>query len=167
MAHGLRIIFANTVFFSPRYRNACGSSDDADPGSATLAWVETELAAAARAQERAWLVYHIPPGVDGFATLRTGSCPDTIVPMWKPTYATLFDALMRRYSNTVVASFAGHTHMDDFRLLADDNGYFGFVLVTPALSPIYGQNPAFRAESPMPPAGLSIRRLMNSPICER
>lgn len=55
MAHGLRIIFPNTVFFSPRYRNACGSSDDADPGSATLAWVETELAAAARGRrEPGW-----------------------------------------------------------------------------------------------------------------
>jgi len=34
--------------------------------------------------------------------------------------------------------------MDDFRLLGDDSGYYGFVRITPALSPIYGQNPAFR-----------------------
>jgi sphingomyelin phosphodiesterase acid-like 3 len=142
--HGLRILFPNTVFFSANYRNACGSAGDADPGSATLVWLESELIAAKQAQERVWLVYHIPPGVDGFATLRKGSCPDTIVPMWKQTYAMPFNALMRRYSDTVVASFAGHTHMDDFRLLGDDSGYYGFVLITPALSPIYGQNPAFR-----------------------
>jgi sphingomyelin phosphodiesterase acid-like 3 len=142
--HGLRIIFPNTVFFSARYRNTCGSADDADPGSATLAWLETELAAATHAHERVWLVYHIPPGVDGFATLRRGSCPDAVVPMWQQTHATPFAALMRRYSNAVVASFAGHTHVDDFRLLGDDSGYYGFVLITPGLSPIYGQNPAFR-----------------------
>jgi sphingomyelin phosphodiesterase acid-like 3 len=64
--------------------------------------------------------------------------------MWKQIYAEPFYALTRRYSDTVVASFAGHFHMDDFRLLGDDNGYYGFVLITPALSPIYGQNPAFR-----------------------
>ena len=140
----LRMIFPNTVFFSANYHNGCGSAADADPGSATLAWLETELAAAEVAQQRVWLVYHIPPGVDGFTTLRRGSCPDAIIPMWKQIYAELFYALTRRYSDTIVASFAGHIHMDDFRLLGDDNGYYGFVLVTPALSPIYGQNPAFR-----------------------
>jgi hypothetical protein len=31
--------------------------------------------------------------------------------------------------------------LDDFRLLGDNDGYYGFVLITPALSPIYGQNP--------------------------
>ena len=143
-AQGLRIIFPNTVFFSTRYRNKCGSADDVDPGLATLAWVETELDAAMQAREPVWLVFHIPPGVDGFATLRTGSCPEMIVPMWKQTYAAPFGELMRRYSNTIVASFAGHTHMDDFRLLGDDAGYYGFVLITPGLSPIYRQNPAFR-----------------------
>ena len=141
---GLRIIFPNTVFFSGRYRNTCGSPDAADPGAATLAWLETELAAARQAKQRVWLVYHIPPGIDGFATLRTGSCPDAIVPIWRQTYAALFAALMRRYSDTIVASFAGHTHVDDFRLLDDDSGYYGFVLITPPLSPIYSQNPGFR-----------------------
>jgi hypothetical protein len=142
--HGLRLIFPNTVFLSANYRNACGSADDADPGSATLAWLETELSSAQQNQQQVWLVYHIPPGVDGFATLRRGSCPDGIVPMWKQAYAEPFYALMRRYSDNVVASFAGHIHMDDFRLLGGNDGYYGFVLVTPALSPIYGQNPAFR-----------------------
>ena len=141
---GLRLIFINTVFLSANYRNACGSTGDADPGSATLAWLQAELAAAEQAQQRVWLVYHIPPGIDGFSTRRRGSCPNTIVTMWKQTYAESFYALMRRYAATVVASFAGHIHMDDFRLLGDDNGYYGFVLITPALSPIYGQNPAFR-----------------------
>ena len=34
--------------------------------------------------------------------------------------------------------------MDDFRLIGDQGRYFGFTLITPALSPIFGQNPAFR-----------------------
>jgi len=64
--------------------------------------------------------------------------------MWNPGHAAAFDALLRRYADTVAASFAGHTHMDDFRLLGDDSGYYAFTLITPALSPIFGQNPAFR-----------------------
>jgi sphingomyelin phosphodiesterase acid-like 3 len=52
--------------------------------------------------------------------------------------------LLRRYGDTVVANFAGHTHMDDFRLIGDGGVYSGFALITPALSPIFGQNPAYR-----------------------
>jgi sphingomyelin phosphodiesterase acid-like 3 len=60
------------------------------------------------------------------------------------TYAEPIFALLRRYADTVAASFAGHTHMDDFRLIGDAGGFYAFTLITPALSPIFGQNPAFR-----------------------
>ena len=141
---GVRVLSANTVFLSARYRNACGSPGDADPGQATLAWLEAELAAAKQLQEHVWLVSHIPPGIDAYATFRQGACPATIIPMWDQAYAEPFYALLRRYADTVVASFAGHTHMDDFRLIGDSHGRYGFTLVTPAVSPIFGQNPAFR-----------------------
>jgi len=143
-AGGVRVLSTNTNFFSVHYRNACGSPADADPGRATLAWLEAELAAAKAARERVWLLYHIPPGIDGYATLRKGSCPSAMIPMWDRRYAEAFSALLRRYSDTVAMSFAGHTHMDDFRLMGDSGGRYGFALITPAVSPIFGQNPAFR-----------------------
>jgi sphingomyelin phosphodiesterase acid-like 3 len=143
-ASGVRLIFANTVFFSRRYRNACGAAGSDDPGRATLAWLEAELTAAKRAHQRVWLAFHVPPGIDGFATWRQGSCPDHIIPMWADAYAQPMYALLRRYADTVTAAFAGHTHMDDFRLIGDAKGNFAFALMTPAVSPIFGQNPAFR-----------------------
>ena len=141
---GVRLIFANTVFFSRRYRNTCGAAGGDDPGKATLAWLEAELTAARQAHQRVWLAFHVPPGIDGFATWRQGSCPDHIIPMWADAYAQPVYALLRRYADTVAAAFAGHTHMDDFRLVGDAKGNFGFALITPAVSPIFGQNPAFR-----------------------
>ncbi|MGA7264979.1 MAG: hypothetical protein WBX30_29415 [Stellaceae bacterium] len=144
---GIRILSTNTNFLSVHYRNACGSAADGDPGRATLAWLEAELAAAKEAQERVWLLYHIPPGIDGYATLRQGSCPGTMIPMWDQAYAGAFLALMKRYADAVAVSFAGHTHMDDFRLIADAEGRYGFAVITPAVSPIFGQNPAFRTVS--------------------
>jgi len=141
---GVRILSTNTNFLSVHYRNTCGSAADGDPGWATLAWLEAELGAAKQAGERVWLLYHIPPGIDGYATLRQGSCPDTMIQMWNQAYAEVFLPLLRRYADTVIASFAGHTHMDDFRLIADAEGRNGFALITPAVSPIFGQNPAFR-----------------------
>ena len=143
-AGGIRVLSTNTNFLSIHYRNACGSSADGDPAKATLAWLEAELAAAKEAGERVWLVYHIPPGIDGFATLRRGACPDTMIPMWDQTHAAAFLALLKRYADTVAAGFAGHTHMDDFRLIGDAEGRYGFALITPAVSPIFGQHPAFR-----------------------
>jgi len=77
----------NTNFLSVHYRNACGSPAEGDPGQATLVWLEAELAAAKAVGERVWRIYHIPPGIDGYATLRQGSCPQAIVPMWKASYA--------------------------------------------------------------------------------
>ena len=140
----IRIVFPNTVLFSKHYQNACGLRTEPDPGQATLRWLESELAAAKEAGEPVWLVYHIPPGIDGYATLYGGACPDRMVPMWSPAYAEGFAKLLREYADTVKASIAGHTHMDDFRLMGDGAGNYGFVLITPALSPIFGQNPAFR-----------------------
>jgi hypothetical protein len=141
---GIRLLSTNTNFFSIRYRNACGSPGDRDPARATLSWLEGKLAAAEQAQEHVWLVYHIPPGIDGYATLKRGACPGTLIPMWKEAYTKPFLALLQRYAGTIVASFAGHTHMDDFCLIGDANGRYAFALITPAVSPIFGQNPAFR-----------------------
>lgn len=140
----VRVISLNTVFFSRSYRNRCGAPGGADPGQATLAWLGRRLAAAKHAGAKVWLIYHIPPGADAYATIRSGQCPEAFVPLWKPVYAKPFARLMQRYAGTIAAGFAGHLHMDDFRLTGAGGG---FVLITPAVSPIFGQNPAFRVVS--------------------
>ncbi len=141
---GVRVLSTNTNFLSIRYRNACGSAGDPDPGRATLAWLASQLAAAKQAHQPVWLVYHIPPGIDGYATLKRGTCPDAMIPMWEQAYAEAFADIVRSYSDTIVASFAGHVHVDDFRLMGDGGGRSAFTLITPAVSPVFGQNPAFR-----------------------
>ncbi len=141
---GLRILLTNTNFFSRNYQNKCRPRPGADPGFATIAWLKAELTAARRAHQPVWLVYHIPPGINGYASWRHGACPDHIIAMWQDRYAQPFADLLRGFAGTIAASFAGHTHMDDFRLIGYQGRYFGFTLITPALSPIFGQNPAFR-----------------------
>ena len=78
-----------------------------------------------------------PPGAAAHARTKSCRCGRTATRSPLPT-------LLRRFAGTIAASFAGHTHMDDFRLIGDQGRYFGFTLITPALSPIFGQNPAFR-----------------------
>ena len=138
------VVALNTNFFSPHYKNLCGTAADGNPARATLAWLRQVLRDAEATHRKVWIAYHIPPGIDAPATTRKNSCPMTPAPMFAEAYAQEFHALMKRYRATVTASFAGHTHMDGFRLLSDGGKAFGFVLMNPAVSPIFGQNPAFR-----------------------
>ena len=158
---GVRIISLNSVFFSNKYHaasfaNAC-SQVDSTAASRTFTWLETNLVLARQAHEKVWLMLHIPPGIDGYATMMqyrqmsqgAGSpseelCRKAIVPMWNPVWTTRFDSIMQDFQNTITASFAGHNHTDDFRVIHGGETGGEFVLIDPPISPIYGQNPAFR-----------------------
>lgn len=144
---GLRMVFLNSVFLSREYRQGCGPRHETDPGLDALDWLERRLAASARSGEKVWLVLHIPPGADAYATLQAGACPDRLLQMWKPDYLRRFLALAQRYRSTIAASFSGHIHMDEFRLVGEDGRHDGFVLGTPGISPIFGQNPGFHVYS--------------------
>jgi sphingomyelin phosphodiesterase acid-like 3 len=165
---GVRILSVNSVFFSNKYQAAsfadgCTQVDSA-AASRTFTWLESNLAQAARANEKVWLMLHIPPGIDGYATMMqyrraaAGTedlCRKAIVPIWKPVWTTLFERVTADYQSTITATFAGHTHTDDFRLIPDRGTGGQFVLIDPPISPIYGQNPAFRVVSFRNDAGLA------------
>ena len=140
----LRVIALNDNYFSTHYRNSCGGEGDGNPARATLAWLGRALADAVAAQRQVILLYHIPPGTDAFATARRDSCPVAPVPLLAEPYASELHALMLRYRATIVADIAGHLHTDAFRVLRDRDRPFGFVMIAPAISPIFGQNPSFR-----------------------
>jgi hypothetical protein len=139
-----RIIVLNTVFFSARYRDACGNSND-DPGESLLSWLATNLADARSDHQKVWLVYHIPPGVDAFATTHAKQPSlGAVTLLWKEAYADKFVSLLNQYADVVGANFAGHLHVDDFRLLGESSKTAPFIVTEPAVSPITGQNPTFR-----------------------
>jgi len=141
-----RLIVLNNTFFSINYKNACGDQT-ADPGSDEIKWLGVELRKAATANEKVWLVYHIPPGIDVFATLHQKPASvdqmPNVIPFWQPTYNQQFISLVTQYSSTIVGSFAGHMHMDHFELIQSNQNAVSFVHMTPAISPLFGNNPAF------------------------
>src|SRR5271165_7001041 len=160
---GVRILSLNSIFFSNNYHATNFSKGCAVVASTAasdlLQWLHSNLAAAQQANQKVWLMFHIPPGIDGYATTHNhpaqpatnvpsaaNSCADSIVPMWVPTWTAQFDALLDSYHDTVIASFAGHTHTDDFRLVntAGVGVNKAFVLIDPPISPVYDQNPAFQ-----------------------
>jgi hypothetical protein len=159
---GARIVSLNSIFFSANYHaekfsQGCGPIASSAPRD-LLAWLETRLEAARQAHEKVWLMFHIPPGIDSYFTIQKHEalakaagppmteqrCTSAIVPMWAPQWTAEFDSLLNQYGDTVVASFAAHTHVDDFRLINLAAKAPAFVLINPAVSPVYGQNPGFR-----------------------
>lgn len=150
-----RIILLNTIFFSKKYCNKCDSAGAACttcdttapyPGDVEMAWLGNELATCARNGEHAVLAYHIPPGIDVFGSVDSvGGSTTPVIPLWQDRYDTAFRALMAVHAKTIDAAFAGHTHVDDFRLMTDGTGAaFGFIHITPAVSPVYDNNPGYQ-----------------------
>jgi hypothetical protein len=136
---GHRLLVLNTVFFSSNYQNRCGDPRE-DPAGEQLRWLTARLEEAAAGPHRVWMLLHIPPGIDAFSTVQAGGSP---VSFWRAPHTEAFLALLDRHRDTVVLMLAGHTHRDDFRLMPEGRSGHppGFLLVTPAVSPIYGNNP--------------------------
>lgn len=159
---GVRIISFNSVFFSDRYHAAnfgegCAQIPSTAPAD-LFAWMESRLGHAQQAHEKVWLMFHIPPGMDGYWSVAQYEsrlkgkgqeppaqvCASALVPMWAPQWTAKFNELLAKYQDTVIASFAAHIHSDDFRLINASSEHPSFVLLSPAISPIYNQNPGFR-----------------------
>ncbi|HET7437068.1 MAG TPA: hypothetical protein VFN10_20325 [Thermoanaerobaculia bacterium] len=137
---GVRIIALNTNFFSTNYKNPCGTPGGPDPAVQQLQWLEGELLLARAEHKRVWLLFHIPPGMDVFDTEEYGgSYPNiTAQTFWKDEYQQKYLRITAAHRQTILGSFAGHTHQDEFRVVTTD-----FVHISPSISPIFGNNPAF------------------------
>ena len=145
VANGL-IVVLNDVMWSPHYQDTCGSNGFA-AAETMMRWLGERLARQRAASGRVWLVHHIPWGIDAYSTLnaKAPSCPAKVVPFLKEPFASQLRALLMEYRDVIQASFSGHTHFDDYRLLIDQSGtVVGLDKITPALSPIFGQNPGFQ-----------------------
>ncbi len=140
----------NTIFFSKGYEqyDACTPTNVTNPGADELNWLRSTLADCAAKGKKVWMSYHIPPGIDVFSSTHpsvpNAPCNTVTSGMWKQGYNDTFLSLVSQYSGIIMAEFAGHTHMDDFRLLCKDSIPISFIHITPAVSPKFGNNPAFQ-----------------------
>ncbi|MEO6694769.1 MAG: hypothetical protein ABIY50_06710, partial [Ignavibacteria bacterium] len=139
-----KMLILNTVFFSTKYKNLCGDTL-LDPGTDELTWLKKTLDECKLNNQKVWLSYHIPPGVDIYATIAdTGSCEEKPFPSWDKKYNLEFIRIIHKYSSIIYSSFAGHFHRDDFRVLHNTIRPVSYIHITPSISPIYGNNPAYQ-----------------------
>ncbi|MDR3554577.1 MAG: hypothetical protein P4L55_07470 [Syntrophobacteraceae bacterium] len=139
---GNLILSLNDIFFSGK--NGCG-----DYGWQQLEWLEKQLKTAKKNKQKVWIIFHIPPGVDAWSTVNKGHTvlywDDLHKDKDSKTFGDKFQELIRAYSFEVKGMFAGHTHMDHFRLvLSSNHNPLAYVHITPAISPEFGNNPGFQ-----------------------
>ncbi|MCG8633738.1 MAG: metallophosphoesterase, partial [Desulfobacterales bacterium] len=153
---GFRIITLNNIFMSQNYLNACHKVPG-DTVQAELDWLAWELYNCRAGKQKAWIVCHEPLGVDMYGVLhgKAAECAQNVKDFVKTEYARALQKIYLQWQDTIAAVFCGHTHMDEFRLVMNPDGTPAVPLhVTPSVSPVFGNNPAFQVFTLDPDDGL-------------
>lgn len=131
----LRIISLNTMFYMKENFWLYTPVMAWDPSS-QFTWLIEELQAAEDADERVWIIGHMPMG-------HSDALYD---------YSFYFDQIVQRYEATIAAMFFGHTHRDQWEIsysnYSDQTSQTATAIsyIAPALTPTSG-NPPFRVYS--------------------
>jgi len=142
LTHKTRLLAIDDIFLS-RKHTSCADKPDSVGADKAIAWLKDQLHAASENNERVWVMGHIPPGIDVYATIRKGDvCSGT-----KPeTFVAAKDGLgdvIANNSSTVRLAIFGHTHMDEMKLLVSDTGGRVPMKGVASISPVDGNIPSF------------------------
>lgn len=131
------LVILNANLWVARNSNACGFADPDPAGQ--FAWLHNVLERLKREQRTATLVMHVLPGIDAMR-----SSMGEVQLLWNVSCTQKFVAQMSDYRGVVREIYAGHIHRDDFRILPDRAGKpFLPIHISPSVSPVYFNNPAF------------------------
>lgn len=135
--NGLRVIALNSNIFAKKYHSVDGISQ-IKAGNTEMNWLSEQLKDAQSKGEKVYIAMHIPPGKDW-----------ALLPSKKNLWLNSFLSLSDKYQSTIVGIFYGHTHMDELRLLYDSTGekMTQVAISCPGITPIHGNNPAFKLVS--------------------
>jgi len=132
----LRVIALNSNQFLSKSWYPATPSDDCGQ----LDWLDSELEACAKRDQTVLILIHAAPVIDAFNDKE----------LWgNETQAKRFrDIIQAHNANTpglIQGILMGHVHKDEYRVLhASDKSAMIPVIVAPAISPIYDNNPGFR-----------------------
>jgi sphingomyelin phosphodiesterase acid-like 3 len=142
-----RLLVLNDLFMSKNYATCAGKADPT-AADAQLAWLRQQLADARANKQKIWVMGHIPPGIDLYATeSRFINVCGGQSPILYLSSEKMADELVE-FSDVVQLAIFGHNHMDEMRLLKDDgqtpaSNKSVAVKVVSSISPINGNHPSF------------------------
>ncbi|HZO92764.1 MAG TPA: hypothetical protein VFB22_03265 [Candidatus Baltobacteraceae bacterium] len=135
----IRIVVPNSVVWSADYDNRCGDPH-ANPTQDELAWFASALRPTHR-DEHAWVLTHIPPGIDVYASL-SGQHVPTLT--YSPAPAAQVPSLVDGADTVVTEFIAGHLHTNGFRIVSNGGSSQAVPVVTvPSISPIFANDPSY------------------------
>jgi sphingomyelin phosphodiesterase acid-like 3 len=142
MAIGLNTMLCSPYVVPPYVP---GARDNSAAVGAQFAWLDLQLAAAQAAGQKVWILMHVPVG--GFLG-QTATPPNidssghiaSAYMMWIDSYQTAFMTTIAKYPGLVSMMMAGHTHMDEYRIVMP-----GYTLeIAPGISPAFLNDPAYK-----------------------
>jgi sphingomyelin phosphodiesterase len=136
----IRLIALNTELFNHGNPYVI-KGDTVQEALAHLDWLQATLAATKAAGQRAYVVGHVPIGMET-AYGNDRRTPSTLRPYWLDLFAHRYQSIMDSSGEAVVAiQIFGHEHVDTFRLI----GQKTVALTVPSLSTAYPRtNPTVR-----------------------
>jgi 3',5'-cyclic AMP phosphodiesterase CpdA len=122
----IKVISLNTMYYDTNNLFTKYSKDDDIKGQ--WAWLDNELNKSSIVGEKVWLLLHIPPSNDKEDV----------------KYKNRLISYLSKYKETIVATFSGHIHSDNFKLYFDGVGVLvGFGTIPSSIMP-NKINPSFR-----------------------
>jgi sphingomyelin phosphodiesterase acid-like 3 len=152
-----RLLVLDDLFMAARYKT-CGGKADASSAAAQIAWLKQQLNEARDKKEKVWVMAHIPPGVDSYATARQAMilCAGGRPKMFLSSEA--LPELLAGYGDVIQLAIFAHTHMDEVRLLVPPNQNTArqpvAVKMVASISPVDGNNPSFTLATVDPAHGV-------------
>lgn len=153
-----RILVLDDVYQMATYKTCAAQADPSTPPDrasaqageeAQLAWLTTQLKQLRRLHQQAWVLAHVPPGVNVWSNYNQNH-PD-ICTGAPPTVFLADDklaTLLAANADIIRLALFGHSHTDEFRLLkpsdastADTPGVP--VKILPSISPVFAELPSF------------------------
>jgi sphingomyelin phosphodiesterase acid-like 3 len=141
------LLVLNDLFMSKNYATCAGKADPT-AADAQLAWLRQQLTEARAKKQKIWVMGHIPPGIDLYATAsRFINVCGGQAPIMYLSSEKMADELVE-FSDVVQLAIFGHNHMDEMRLLkvngqSPTSSKSVAVKVVSSISPINGNHPSF------------------------
>jgi sphingomyelin phosphodiesterase acid-like 3 len=159
-----RLIVLDDLFFSAKY-TSCSGKPDAAPAATQLAWLAGQLASARQHNEQVWVMGHIPPGMNVYATAKknVNICSGAEPQMFLASESLA--ELLARNADIIRLAIFGHTHADEMRLLTLESGStsppmqtgLGVALkIIAPITPISGNLPSFTLGSIDPATAILV-----------
>jgi sphingomyelin phosphodiesterase acid-like 3 len=156
-----RLLVVDDIFLASSY-GPCPSGPQPPAGKPVplvggpqIPWLEKQLAAVLADKKddaKAWVMGHIPSGVDPFDTIHghlnvcgtTGKPPKMFLPTPDPGSPDELEAALSPFGDVIALAIFAHSHMDELRLLpgAQAGDPPVAMKMVPSISPFNGNNPS-------------------------